>query len=185
MTGLATSVRALLLAALATVSVHGNPIELRATTTTITPCATVKCTATTSCQVIDGKALCVPNGATKCGSTYCDAGLTCCNASCGMCVKPGMMCTQQVCEPTVTLTPSPVGTPCGAAVCKPGLECCNASCGTCVEPGKGCTKQLCLPTGPQCGKTVCASGYVCCNASCGVCTPPDGACTMQVCADAS
>ena len=33
----------------------------------------------------------------KCGNTICPEGLTCCNASCGMCTKPGGFCTQQAC----------------------------------------------------------------------------------------
>lgn len=33
-----------------------------------------------------------------CGPTICPSDLVCCNASCGICTEPGMMCTQQVCE---------------------------------------------------------------------------------------
>ncbi len=214
MAGFPKSTKALLLAVLASSFevVHSTPVNFDAATTTITPCATVKCTSTTTCAVIGGKARCVPiftplpstiPGVIKCGATVCEAGLTCCNPSCGVCVKPGMMCTQQVCasadalpldtttttttETTRSILPDPVVpiVKCGAAVCKPGLECCNASCGTCVEPGKGCTKQLCLPTVPvgeqQCGSNVCAKGHFCCNRSCGICAPIDGACTQQFC----
>jgi len=176
---LSVSARALLVAVLVAAGVRGNPIDLPSDSA-ITPCATVKCTSLTTCKVIDGKAQCVPIGGVKCGNTVCEAGLTCCNPSCSLCVKPGMACTAHIC-PSIPIDPPVVQ--CGSAVCKPGLECCNASCGTCVEPGKGCTKQLCVPTGPQCGKTVCPAGMVCCNSSCGVCTPPDGACTAQFCTD--
>lgn len=33
-----------------------------------------------------------------CGDVTCGAGLVCCNASCGICTEPGMMCTQQACN---------------------------------------------------------------------------------------
>lgn len=168
------SVKTLLMAVLVTLGANGNPIDTNPRDT-ITPCATVKCTSTTTCQVIDGRAQCVPIEGEKCGSTICAAGLTCCNASCGTCTKPGVMCTQQACLPA--------GEKCGSTVCKPGLSCCNSSCGICVEPGKGCTKQFCAPNEQQCGKTTCPTGFVCCNSSCGICTPPGGACTQQFCTD--
>ncbi|KAK4187945.1 hypothetical protein QBC35DRAFT_434078 [Podospora australis] len=123
-----------------------------------------------------------------CGNTVCAEGLTCCNASCGMCVKPGMMCTQQICESPVVELPAPTPVTCGPTVCPLGQECCNSSCGYCVAPGKGCTKELCaapssspLSTQVKCGKTLCAQGNVCCNSSCGICTPPGGVCTQQFC----
>lgn len=34
----------------------------------------------------------------KCGARTCEAGLVCCNASCGRCVQPGMFCTQEACD---------------------------------------------------------------------------------------
>ena len=46
-------------------------------------CATVRCTKDTECQVIDGKAKCVPVELETCGPTTCERGTTCCNASCG------------------------------------------------------------------------------------------------------
>jgi hypothetical protein len=33
-----------------------------------------------------------------CGSTVCPAGMTCCNASCGMCAPPGVACIQIACD---------------------------------------------------------------------------------------
>jgi hypothetical protein len=39
-------------------------------------------------------------GGGACGSTTCGPGTHCCNASCGVCVGPGGVCTQQVCNPT-------------------------------------------------------------------------------------
>lgn len=36
-------------------------------------------------------------GAISCGPNTCTDGLVCCNASCGICTKPGMFCTQQAC----------------------------------------------------------------------------------------
>ena len=40
-----------------------------------------------------------PSEQPSCGSTVCGAGLECCNASCGICVKPGNACIQMVCDP--------------------------------------------------------------------------------------
>jgi hypothetical protein len=34
----------------------------------------------------------------ECGARTCGEGLVCCNASCGVCTKPGMFCTQQACD---------------------------------------------------------------------------------------
>lgn len=157
----------------------------------ISPCATVRCGWEATCQVIGGKAVCVPPNRQVCGQVVCAEGLTCCNASCNTCVKPGMMCTQQVCPPVaLEPVPSPVPVPpvvgdriCGPTICPRGQECCNSSCGYCVVPGsgKGCTKELCAPPQVKCGKTLCPKGNVCCNSSCGVCTPPGGACTQQFC----
>jgi hypothetical protein len=42
-------------------------------------------------------AYCVPTIATPCGNSMCAPGTSCCNACCGMCTPPGMMCTQQCC----------------------------------------------------------------------------------------
>ncbi|KAK4150478.1 hypothetical protein C8A00DRAFT_17995 [Chaetomidium leptoderma] len=179
------SARALLLAVLLTTGVTGNPIGL-ASSDSISICDTVKCTADTICKVIDGKAQCVPKPI-ECGKAVCEPGTTCCNPSCGLCVKPGMACTAHICPPIIVEPPCWTTSnwgklvQCGPNVCKAGLECCNESCGICVEPGKGCTMQFC--GGEQCGKTVCAAGLVCCNSSCGICAPPNGACTMQFCAD--
>jgi hypothetical protein len=40
-------------------------------------------------------------GGGACGNTTCQAGTHCCNASCGICVGPGGVCTQQICsDPT-------------------------------------------------------------------------------------
>lgn len=70
-----------------------------------------------------------------CGDTICGKGTTCCNASCGICVPKGGVCTQQVCEPEPE--------PCGANVCGAGTYCCNASCGICAPDGGFCTQQMC------------------------------------------
>ena len=40
-----------------------------------------------------------PDQGEACGSTTCGAGLVCCNASCGICTKPGMACIQRACAP--------------------------------------------------------------------------------------
>lgn len=119
----------------------------------LTPCAVVKCTATTTCVVIGGRASCQPIRPQKCGSVLCPSGTTCCNALCGICTPPGMMCVQgckvEPSLPVLTLTP---------VVRKEAVE----------EPVK-------------CGKNVCGEGEVCCNSSCGVCTKKGGFCTLQYC----
>ncbi|KAL2266814.1 hypothetical protein VTJ83DRAFT_6166 [Remersonia thermophila] len=186
----------LLAVAFATVGINANPVDLPANDLALA-CAPIKCAVHETCQVINGKPECVSKYPVKCGNAVCAQGLTCCNPSCSMCVKPGMACTQQVCKPVETLPlpepdlpvppldpELPVGQRCGPSICQPGTECCNKSCGICVKPGQGCTKQLCHPVkGEVCGKTVCAAGLVCCNSSCGICAPPDGACTQQYCLD--
>jgi hypothetical protein len=109
-------------------STFANPTD------TVSACATVLCPFEHECVVSNGKATCVPIGGGKCGPTICAKGLQCCNASCGVCTKPGMACTMQAC----------VGPVCGRKVCAFGEKCCNESCGYCVKPGGGCTKELCL-----------------------------------------
>ncbi|KAK4672069.1 hypothetical protein QC763_0000070 [Podospora pseudopauciseta] len=153
-------------------------------------CATVRCAKGTTCKVLLGSPLCVPLDAreTKCGTAVCAAGMVCCNASCNLCTRPDMMCTQQVCQSPDTKPPPVVEEPpvkdriCGTKICPVGQECCNSSCGYCRAPGQGCTKEFCAPTRVQCGKVVCTNGNVCCNSSCGICTPPGGFCTQQFCA---
>ena len=39
-------------------------------------------------------------GGGACGKTTCQPGTHCCNASCGVCVGPGGVCTDQICQPT-------------------------------------------------------------------------------------
>jgi hypothetical protein len=38
-------------------------------------------------------------GSVKCGNNVCTGGDICCNASCGICTKPGMFCIQIACSP--------------------------------------------------------------------------------------
>jgi hypothetical protein len=52
----------------------------------------------------DGRARCVGRDGgdgggegEACGDTTCEQGMTCCNASCGICTPPGVFCTQQAC----------------------------------------------------------------------------------------
>lgn len=40
-----------------------------------------------------------PNADEVCGAVTCPNGTECCNSSCGVCVEPGGVCTQQVCDP--------------------------------------------------------------------------------------
>jgi hypothetical protein len=67
------------------------------------PCAAVTCLAGSDCRVRDGKAVCIPGSGSSrgrefsCGNTTCTAGMTCCNASCGICTPPGQYCIQMYC----------------------------------------------------------------------------------------
>ena len=169
------SARVVVLLALA-LGVAANPLEMmaRQTAPINDPCAVVRCAGGYTCEVVGGKAKCLKGK--PCGPTTCGSGTVCCNASCGICTKPGMACIQIACEPA--------GKKCGPNVCAAGEECCNESCGICTPPGGVCTQQFCIASGPKCGKNVCPSGFVCCNSSCGVCTPPNGACTQQICPSA-
>ncbi|KAK0745464.1 hypothetical protein B0T18DRAFT_446244 [Schizothecium vesticola] len=107
----------------------------------LTPCAVVKCTANTTCVVIRGRASCQPIGREKCGAVLCTSGTTCCNALCGICTPPGMMCVQgcavQPSRPILTLTPvvrkEVVAEPVPSAV----------EVNQCAPLGGGCTKQFC------------------------------------------
>ncbi|KAK4465061.1 hypothetical protein QBC42DRAFT_25769 [Cladorrhinum samala] len=181
------SPRALVLFGILALGAFANPINVDARNPAVDKCATVRCGNETKCVVVSGTARCVPITAQVCGKTVCAQGLVCCNASCSICTKPDMMCTQQACNPSAVEPLPPIvdhDRVCGTKICPVGQECCNASCGTCVAPGKGCTKQLCLPPKEiKCGKAICPAGTVCCNSSCGICTPPDGVCTQQFCMD--
>jgi hypothetical protein len=42
--------------------------------------------------------ICVPPKGDPCGKVVCGPGTTCCNASCGICTPPGMVCIQIACE---------------------------------------------------------------------------------------
>lgn len=55
------------------------------------------CLAASAGVSIQEKGECRPAGE-RCGSVVCDQGLDCCNPSCGICVPPGDVCTQEVCE---------------------------------------------------------------------------------------
>jgi hypothetical protein len=71
-------------------------------------CKTVKCSAGYHCELnavqcirapCPAQPQCVPDAAgAACGKATCAAGLECCNASCGTCVKPGMACIQIACQ---------------------------------------------------------------------------------------
>lgn len=147
---------------LATPLVSTNPVDddsLR-----ITPCATVRCAAGYRCVATGKIAKCVPflevpDKSMLCGSSVCGEGLECCNSSCGICVKPGMMCTQQFCEKEEPVFPAPTTTS--------------------IVPMPTVTKTPGL--GSKCGDKKCASNQVCCNSSCGICTPPGGACIALYC----
>ncbi|KAK5652141.1 hypothetical protein OQA88_10783 [Cercophora sp. LCS_1] len=120
-------------AAMAAAAVFANPVNNELDNRQLGGCAVIFCPPDTTCQTIDGKSQCVPNSQV-CGPVICEKGLQCCNASCGVCTKPGQGCTQQACGP-----------PCGkAGLCAWGEVCCNESCGYCRKPGEGCTMEFCV-----------------------------------------
>ncbi|KAK3392685.1 hypothetical protein B0H63DRAFT_456392 [Podospora didyma] len=193
-----------ILAVLATMALGAlaSPVNTTASNAAIDKCSLVRCASGTTCVVIANRAVCIPiPKGEQCGTKVCPYGLTCCNASCGKCVEPGMMCTQEACLPLALTVPAPVAPTainplpprkqCGPTLCAVGDVCCNSSCGICTKPGGFCTQQFCEPKPPLsgdgiiCGATVCAAGKVCCNASCGICTDPEAACTQQVCSSSA
>ena len=111
---------------------------------------------------------CAQPGA-ACGSTFCNPGMVCCNASCGICTPPDAGCTQQACADA---TP---GIACGdAGICAADAFCFDRIvCGGVPLPDSG----SCRPdahscqTIPQCGpQPTCAcltalSGNPCSGAS--------------------
>jgi hypothetical protein len=96
----------------------------------------------------------------SCGSATCDTGEVCCNASCGICTKPGQGCTKQFCvdDDAGVDAGGTKGESCGPSTCAAGQVCCNESCGICTKPGGVCTQQFCGdgdpdpdPDAPFCG----------------------------------
>ena len=117
----------------AVLTVAGNPVDI--SDRQVNKCAVVLCPAEHVCKVINGAPTCVPISSGKaCGPTICAEGLQCCNASCGICTKPGQGCTKQAC----------LGPSCGPNVCAFGEQCCNPSCGYCTKPLEACTMEACL-----------------------------------------
>jgi hypothetical protein len=67
-----------------------------------TPCPEeqTRCAATGRCYDPGCAECCAPGVDTArepCGARLCGAGLVCCNSSCGACVPPGGVCTEQYC----------------------------------------------------------------------------------------
>lgn len=89
-----------------------------------------------------------------CGSKICGKGTYCCNASCSLCVRFDMSCTQQVCSVASQAQEAEReevshflgGQPCNQTVCGPNQFCCNHSCSICAPRGGFCTQQVCAPT---------------------------------------
>ncbi|KAL1897492.1 hypothetical protein Cpir12675_002348 [Ceratocystis pirilliformis] len=61
------------------------------------PCEVVKCRSGFECHVYGDEAKCVAVGGSQCGTVWCPGNMSCCNASCSVCVPPDFMCTQQFC----------------------------------------------------------------------------------------
>jgi hypothetical protein len=104
---------------------------------TLPSCNTVKCTATTTCELVPVQCIrapcppqpqCVPKDTQICDLT-CKAGAHCVVTDKG-----------PKCEPDTG------GMSCGKKTCGPGQTCCNASCGTCVSAGGVCTQIACQST---------------------------------------
>lgn len=124
-----------------------------------------------------------------CGNAVCGPGTTCCNASCGMCVPAGGVCSQQACAPTCAHDVCSQGSsltascsPCASTVCDADAFCCDDSwdnlcvqqaqelCGGCeAPPPPACVHSEC-ESGPvltsacsTCAATVCATDAFCCD----------------------
>jgi hypothetical protein len=67
---------------------------------TYDPCIAALCPTGTNCISVSGEPVCVPlpPEGEPCGDTMCDAGMVCCNASCGICTPPDGACIQIACE---------------------------------------------------------------------------------------
>ena len=90
------------------------------------------CEGREPCQLRPCRLICPP-GVTPCGSTTCERGDVCCNASCGICTPPGGTCTQQVCAPEEG--------PCAEhALCKPGYQWSAERCACVADDSATCRK---------------------------------------------
>jgi hypothetical protein len=94
-----------------------------------------------------------------CGAATCDAGMVCCNASCGVCVPPGGGCTKQLCLP-----PEPPKGECATdADCRTFSNYCDG-CGceplASSEKEPACSGKLVACFADPCGtqKAVCKAG---------------------------
>jgi Kazal-type serine protease inhibitor domain len=54
------------------------------------------CAAAGAAMNVEHEGECNPGA--PCGKITCEKGLECCNASCGVCVAPGGVCTQEACD---------------------------------------------------------------------------------------
>jgi hypothetical protein len=107
-----------------------------------------------------------------CGKSVCGEGTVCCNASCGICTKPGGVCIQLACDeepskPTCAATLCKEGTVCvegpNGAECKPQQE--PSSCALALCPKDTYCDDIsgqatCLPL-PSCDGTKCDEGMHC------------------------
>ncbi len=72
-----------------------------------------------------------PSGVVPCGTAMCRHGEVCCNASCGICTRPGDVCTAQVCAPR---------DPCvETALCIRGFHWSLEQCACVPDPSPPCT----------------------------------------------
>lgn len=110
-----------------------------------------------------------------CGKTTCSEGTVCCNASCGICTKPGGACIQLACDdegpgkPTCAATTCLEGSVCvegpNGAECKPKEEDPPATCAATLCPIDTYCDDIsgqakCLPL-PSCKDSKCEAGTHC------------------------
>ncbi|MFT3921666.1 MAG: hypothetical protein QM778_03950 [Myxococcales bacterium] len=106
-----------------------------------------------------------------CGKATCAEGTVCCNASCGICTKPGQVCTQVACgdepaKPTCAATTCPTGTDCvegpnGAECKKPeATSCATVLCAPNTYCDDIAGQAKCIPL-PSCEGTSCEKGTHC------------------------
>jgi hypothetical protein len=112
----------------------------------------------------------------RCGNVVCGAGEECCNASCGICVPPGGLCTQQLCDPP--------GTQCRAdADCRAFAFMCTGC--DCLALGPNDREPVCGGPGVQCFADPCLNKKAVCDGGrCVIATAsscPAGTVAQRVC----
>jgi hypothetical protein len=115
-----------------------------------------------------------------CGAATCDAGMVCCNSSCGICVPPGGACTKQLCP-----TPEPPKAECATdADCRTFsnyCEGCACQALSSSEKAPACDGKIVPCFADPCGnqQAVCKAGQCVLTSGAITPTPPPTACEKR------